>query len=113
MAHHIESNHNSVLLSVSDRLRQTEGVVLRHVAGEHMLVPAVTREVDLDSLFLLNATGVWVWEQMDGIRPVKELGEAVARHFSIEPSVALADVMDFLANLLNRNLAKRAGEHGH
>ena len=113
MARPIESNRSSVLLSVSDRLKQTEGVVLRHVAGEHMLVPTVTREVDLDSLFMLNATGVWVWEQMDGVRSVEEMGETAARHFSIAPSVALADVMNFLTGLMERNLAKRTGDHGN
>ena len=113
MVQRAESNLKSVSLSASERLKQTDGVVLRPVAGEYMLVPTVTREVDLDSLFLLNATGVWVWEHVDGVRPVQELGEMAARHFSIDPSVALADVTDFLMSLLERNLVKRAGDHGN
>lgn len=91
------------------RLRRKAGVVLRQVAGEHMLVPTVTREVDLDSLFLLNATGVFIWDQLDGRRPVRELGAAVAEKFAVDPAVAAADVADFLSNLLERNLAERVG----
>ena len=113
MVHRAESNLNSVSLSALERLKQTDGVVLRTVAGEHMLVPTVTREVDLDSLFLLNATGVWIWEHLDGMRSVQELGEMVARHFSVVSSVSLSDVTDFLSSLLERNLVKRAGDHGN
>ena len=89
------------------RVRRKDGVVLRHVAGEHMLVPTVTREVDLDSLFLLNATGSFTWEQLDGIRSVADLGVVVAAKFAIEPAPATADVVSFLAGLLERNLAGR------
>lgn len=103
------SQSNLSTLSLNEPLHRKEGVVLRHVAGEHMLVPAVTREVDLDSLFLLNATGVFVWEQLDGRRSVSELGEAVAKHFSIDPAMAKADVAGFLTSLLGRNLAARTG----
>lgn len=91
----------------TSRVSRTTGVVLRHVAGEHMLVPTVTREVDLDSLFLLNTTGVFVWEQLDGRRTVSELSQAVAAKFGVEEAVATADVTSFLVSLLERNLAER------
>ena len=104
---------NTPHLQLGAKWRRKEGVVLRHVAGEHMLVPAVTREVDLDSLFLLNTTGVFVWEQLDGQRQVGELGEVVAGKFAIDPAVAAADVSGFLASLIERNLVEQAGDHGH
>lgn len=94
-------------LEPATRVRRKDGVVLRHVAGEHMLVPTVTREVDLDSLFLLNATGALVWEQLDGTRSVAELGAAVAEKFAIAPVQGTADVVQFLSSLLERNLAEQ------
>jgi hypothetical protein len=99
-------------LSLEARVRRRAGVVLRHVAGEHMLVPAVTREVDLDSLFLLNATGVFAWEHLDGQRQVRDLGEDVAKNFSTRPEAATADVARFLSNLLARNLAELVEDDG-
>lgn len=93
------------------RYRRKAEVVLRHVAGEHMLVPAVTREVDLDSLFLLNATGVFVWELLDGKTWTADLAVAVAGKFGIAPAQAAADVAVFLASLRERNLVEPAGEH--
>lgn len=96
-----------VELSGTARLRRREGVILRHVAGEHMLVPAVTREIDLDSLFLLNATGVAVWEQLDGQRTAQDLGAIVAQTAGIAVETATADVTLFLSSLLARNLIER------
>ena len=96
----------SVELSGTARLRRREGVILRHVAGEHMLVPAVTREIDLDSLFLLNATGVTVWEHLDGQRTAQDLGGIVAQAAGIAPEKATADVVHFLSSLLSRKLAE-------
>lgn len=95
-------------LSVQTCVRRQEGVVLREVAGEHMLVPTVSREVDLDSLFLLNTTGVFVWEQMNDDSSVADLSEAVGKEFSIDSEQAAADVKAFLLSLLERKLAVRA-----
>lgn len=102
----------STLHSNGARLRRHPSVVLRHVAGEHMLVPAVTREVDLDSLFLLNPTGVFVWERLDGMRCIRELAEAVAEGFGVDVETARADVAPFLASLLERKLVERAEADG-
>lgn len=88
----------------SSRFASREGVVLRHVAGEHMLVPTVSREVDLDSLFLLNATGVFVWERLDGRRTLDDLAGAVEAAFGAPPDAARRDVEAFLAQLAERGL---------
>jgi hypothetical protein len=93
--------------AAAERFGQGAGVVLRHVAGEHMLVPTVSREVDLDSLFLLNATGVFIWEQLDGQRTVEELSQSLAVECGVDKVVATADVTRFLASLLERHLAER------
>lgn len=103
----------AVLLTLDSRVARQSGVVLRQVAGESMLVPTVTREVDLDSLFLLNATGVFVWERLEGGPSVRALAEAVAARFGAAPETALADVTRFLESLLDRKLAASVENHGH
>ena len=81
------------------------GVVLRKVAGEAMLVPTVTREVDLDSLFLLNATGVFLWERMKEPVTLQELAEALVAHCHISIQTASVDVQQFAGDLIRRKLA--------
>ena len=99
-------------LTPETQLRRREGVVLRQVAGERMLVPTVAREVDLDRLFLLNATGQFVWENLDGSRRLGALAEAVAARFGAAPDVALADVAQFLESLLEHRLAEQVAGDG-
>ena len=67
----------------------------------------------LDSLFLLNPTGVFVWEQMDGRRTVQELSQAVAKTFGVEETIATADAKSFLASLRERNLVEGITADGH
>ncbi|MBP7009848.1 MAG: PqqD family protein [Kiritimatiellae bacterium] len=94
------------------RLRRRAGVVLRHVAGEHMLVPTMTRIVDLESLFLLNATGVAVWEHLNGGERIGDACQYIADTFAIDPQAAQADVTAFLADLLQSNLVEIVAAHG-
>lgn len=94
------------------RFRRRAGVVLCHVAEKHMLVPAMTNAVDLDCLFLLNDTGVFVWEQLDGQRQMAELGKALAKVFAVDAAAAAEDVVGFLSNLLEQNLVEIAEEPG-
>ncbi len=99
-------------LSPETQVRRREGVVLRQVAGERMLVPTVAREVDLDRLFLLNATGQFVWENLDGSRRLVQLAEAVAVRFGAAQEIALADVTQFLESLLQHHLAEQVAGDG-
>jgi hypothetical protein len=98
-------------ISMETRVRRQAGVVLCHVDGKHMLVPAMTNEVDLDCLFLLNSTGAFIWERLDGRRQVRILGEAMAQAFKIESGRAVTDVLDFLAVLLENNLVEPTEPH--
>jgi len=102
------TNETPERLTPDSRVGPQEGVVLRQVAGEHMLVPSVSREVDLDSLFLLNATGVFVWKRLDDTSTVADLSAAVANEFSIDLEQASADVVNYVTSLLDRKLAVRA-----
>lgn len=96
-------------LSPKARLRRQEGVILCHVDSKHMLVPAMTNKVDLDSLFLLNDTGAYVWEHLNGIRPLHDLGKAVARAFFTDLATATQDVTLFLTDMLEHNLVEIVG----
>jgi hypothetical protein len=98
-------------LAPEARVRRQAGVVLCHVDGKHMLVPAMTNEVELDCLFLLNATGVFIWEHLDGRQRVRELGKALANAFAIDFEAATDDASCFLSSLLDHNLVELAEPH--
>jgi hypothetical protein len=103
---------NERAMNAGARIRRAEGVVLRTVAGERMLVPTVAREVDLDSLYLLNDTGAYVWDRLDGEATTDELGQEVAAHFGADAGTVASDVVAFLEDLTERRLAVRLDGDG-
>jgi hypothetical protein len=98
-------------LAPETRLRRQAGVVLCHVDGKHMLVPAMTNKVNLDCLFLLNDSGVLVWEHLDGRRRLENIGEVLATAFGIAPEMAVEDAAIFLSTLLDHKLVELAEPH--
>ena len=80
--------------------RQSDRVVSRVVAGEHILVPLASRGVDIDSIFNLNGTGTFIWERIDGVRTVEEIADQIAGEFQVSREQASADCRDFLSQLL-------------
>ena len=70
------------------------------VAGEHILVPLASRGAEIDSIFNLNETGTFIWEQMDGRRSGSAIATLVAKGFNVSSEQAEADCSVFLAQLL-------------
>ena len=108
----IDSPGSAILeLAPETRVHRQAGVILCHVDGKHMLVPAMTNKVNLDCLFLLNDTGVFVWEQLDGRRRVEQIGETMAKAFGIPFDAALDDAILFLSSLLDHQLVEVTETH--
>jgi Coenzyme PQQ synthesis protein D (PqqD) len=70
------------------------------VAGEHILVPLASRGAEIDSIFNLNETGTFIWEQMDGRRTGSAIASMVAAGFEVSAEQAEEDCSSFLAQLL-------------
>ncbi len=70
------------------------------VSGEHILVPLASRGVEIDSIFNLNETGTFIWEQMDGRRTGAEIADLLASDFQVSPEQARADCGAFLSQLI-------------
>jgi len=82
-------------------------VVARTVAGETLLVPVRGGVAECDHVFILNATGSFLWPLLDGTRGVNVLAGEVAEAFAgVEPTAARTDVESFLAALEARQLVR-------
>lgn len=79
--------------------RRSEGVVVRKVLDECLLVPASGRLADLQQVFTLNDTAMFVWERLDGSRDVDGLAHEVADEFETTPDEARRDVVGFIEGL--------------
>ena len=54
-------------------------------------------------LLQLNETGSTIWRLLEG-RSTREVSRQLAREFDVDPSVAEADILRFLASLQERGL---------
>jgi len=75
------------------------GIIARKAGDEYVLVPVTNNIADMDSVYTLNETGAYLWEQIDGKKCVGDLINALARDYEINERTAAGDVLDFIENL--------------
>lgn len=81
----------------SRRVKRSERLVYRSIAGEHLLI-------DLHSkarvpYFLLTPTAAAIWERLETWATVEELAAELASRFDVGPQEAATDVSEFLSQL--------------
>ncbi|NSW93526.1 MAG: PqqD family protein [Bacteroidales bacterium] len=71
------------------------GIVSRKTGNEYVLVPVIDNIADMNSVFILNETGAFIWEKIDGENTVGEIIEKLVTEFDIEKETATEDVLSF------------------
>ena len=79
-------------------LSHSPSVVTRKTGNEYVLVPVANNIADMNSVFILNETGAFIWEQIDGKRTVEEVIELIINEYEIDIETALNDVLEFVEN---------------
>jgi hypothetical protein len=80
-------------------LTHSPTVVTRKTGNEYVLVPIANNIADMHSVYTLNETGAFIWEQIDGKRSVGEIIAALTEEYDIEVKSAEADVLSFIDNM--------------
>lgn len=80
-------------------LSHSPSVVTRKTGNEYVLVPVTDNIADMDSVYTLNETGAYIWEQIDGKKTVSEIIAAVTREYDVDKEIASNDVFDFVGNM--------------
>jgi hypothetical protein len=76
-----------------------DDVLLRDVAGEHLLVPIRRNVADLQAIFALNGIGVYIWSLLDGARTMAAILAAIQQRYDVSADEAAADLQAFLDGL--------------
>ncbi len=71
-------------------------VVTRKTGTEYVLVPVADNIADMDSVYTLNETGAFVWEQIDGKRTIEEIISALTGEYEIDRATATSDVLSLI-----------------
>ncbi len=80
-------------------LAHSPSVVTRKTGNEYVLVPVTNNIADMDSVFTLNETGAFIWDQIDGKRKVADIVELLVEEFDIDKETARKDVLEFIDNM--------------
>lgn len=74
-------------------------VVTRKTGNEYVLVPVTDNIADMNSVYTLNETGAFIWDQINGSRTVEDIILALVNEYDIDRANAENDVFSFLENL--------------
>ncbi len=74
-------------------------IVVRDTGGEYILVPVTDNIADMNSVYTLNDTGVFIWKHLDGIKSVQDIINRVEEEYDVEKKQAAEDVLDFFSGL--------------
>jgi len=82
-------------------LSHSPSVVTRKTGNEYILVPVANNIADMTSVYTLNETGAFIWDQIDGKRDVEEIIIALTGEYEIDFETAGEDVFAFIENMSN------------
>jgi len=80
-------------------LSHSPSIVTRKTGSEYVLVPIANNIADMNSVYTLNETGAFIWEQIDGKKNVEEIISAVTEEYDIDNEIASADVFSFIDDM--------------
>lgn len=86
-----------------------EDVILREIAGEHLLVPIRRHVAEMQAIYALMGTGVRIWQMMDGSRTLAAIQAAIMERFDVSAEEAWIDLCGFVEHLEEQGLVERRG----
>ena len=87
-------------------LRRSDGAVFRKIAGEGLIVPVKGRLADLQCVYGVEGVAEWIWDQIDGVRPVSEIARSLAAEYEVDAGTALEDCRGFCDDLVSAGLVQ-------
>lgn len=82
------------------RFAKQENIVARRIVDELVLVPIRSQASEVDGIYSLNKVAAWIWELVDGERPVSEILDAVVATFEVDVQTAEQDIEELFEQLV-------------
>jgi hypothetical protein len=80
-------------------LSHSPSVVTRKTGNEYVLVPVTDNIADMTSVYTLNETGAFIWEQIDGKRNAEEIIRVLTTEYDIDFETASGDFYSYIENM--------------
>ncbi|HIV25166.1 MAG TPA: PqqD family protein [Candidatus Scatomonas pullistercoris] len=87
-------------------MKLKDGLILREVAGQYVIVPTGNRVREVTSIVYISASGAYLWDYMKDHEFEKEdLVQRILEHYSgVTEEQAAADIDQFLKTLGDNNI---------
>ena len=79
-------------------MKLKEGLVLRDVAGQTVVLPA-GEDLDLNMMITLNETGKFLWTLLENNKQESDLIDALLAEYDVDSQTAASAVAGFVAKL--------------
>lgn len=92
------------MINLKSVFSRSLSVVPRKTGREYVLVPVTDNIADMKNVYTLNETGAFIWEQIDGIKSVNDIIEAVRKEFDVDYDTASDDVIEIINDMNDHKL---------
>lgn len=80
-------------------MKISKGFHLMNIAGENVVVPAGSKNINFNSMITLNDSGVFLWKQLQNEKTEEELLGIMQEEYEIDEVTAAEDLKKFIATL--------------
>lgn len=80
-------------------ISRSPSIVTRKTGNEYVLVPIANNIADMTSVYTLNETGAFIWDQIDGKRSVEEIIILMTSEYEVGFETAREDVFEFVEKM--------------
>jgi hypothetical protein len=84
--------------------RQAGNIVTRRIMDETLLVPVSGELASMEELYTLNETGAFVWQALDGVRPLAEIRCQLEEQYDAPAEEIEADLLEIINGLADAGL---------
>lgn len=86
-------------------MRLKQGLVLRHIGEDYMIVDPAQGTVDMTTVYTLNTVAAWLWQQLEGQDFTSEqMVELLTTRYEVGHRQAVQDVEKLLSELIRKGL---------
>lgn len=80
-------------------MKAIQDVVLREIAGEHLLIPTGQAALRIHGMVNLSESGLVLWNQLQSDCTEQALVDAILAEYDVDRETAAADVRAFVAQM--------------
>lgn len=80
-------------------MRATQEMIVREIAGEHILIPVGEMALRVHGMITLSESGLLLWDRLQEDCTEEDLIRAILAEYEIDRDTAAADVRAFLAQM--------------